>query len=71
MNIEFCEKVIKGLLSQGVTPLELILALYNSLACGKGHELAGITINKMDDWKFTQLMQALDSAQYSAKGLES
>jgi len=69
-NLAFVERLLRGLLREEITPAQLTLALHNVLACGRGHELADVTIYKSDDDLFTALMTHLGLAAEMAQKIE-
>lgn len=69
-DINAAERVLRGMLKEEFTPSVLICALYNVLACGKGHKNCGVHMNRADDETFTDLMESLEEAREFAKRIE-
>jgi len=70
-EIVCCEKIFNGLLTQGFTPSQLVCALHNVLACGKGHKKAEVCINvDADSQDFTDLMENMSEAIVFARRIE-
>lgn len=69
-NLAFVERLFRGLLREEITPAELLLGLHNVLACGRGHELADVTIYKSEDDLFSALMGHLGQAADLARKIE-
>lgn len=69
-DIESAERVLRGMLKEEFSPHTMLAALYNVLACGKGHKHAGVVINKSDDNDFEVMMNTLEIARTHAGNIE-
>lgn len=70
-QINTLEHIFRGLLKEEFTPANMICALHNVLACGKGHKHSGITMNhNRDDKSFKKMMDNLSDSLVHARAIE-